>query len=140
MKKLLLLTTIVLMLTSVFAFAIYNEDNCMSPINATTSNAIFLDETEANVDTDSTTITIDVNAEESADSDWLIPTSTSIIVSIIVMVVTAISLIAKHNSANKKISATNYVSKNGYQVYDRKENYVRTYETVQHNFYKQNNK
>lgn len=72
--------------------------------------------------------------------DWYIPDGTSIIITIVIMGVTAIVLVVKHNKANRQISATAYVAKNGYNVHDRKERYVRTYETVQRGYYRQNDK
>lgn len=74
---------------------------------------------------------------EDLSEKWYIPDMNSVIVSLLIMAVTTVILLVQHNKANKKISATNYISKDGYQVYDKKEVYVRTYETVQHDYYKQ---
>lgn len=73
------------------------------------------------------------------EDNWYIPDGTSIVITIVIMGVTAVVLVVKHNKANRKISATAYVAKNGYNVHDRKERYVRTYETVQRGYYQQNN-
>ena len=80
------------------------------------------------------------SSEYSEEEDnWYIPDGTSIVITIVIMGVTAVILVVKHNKANRKISATAYVAKNGYNVHDRKERYVRTYETVQRGYYQQNN-
>lgn len=75
-------------------------------------------------------------AEENDTEQWWIPTGTSIVVTLIVMTIVTIILIAKHNKANKKISASAYIPNDGYKVYDRKETFLRTYETVSRNYYK----
>lgn len=71
------------------------------------------------------------------DASWYLPTQGSLLISFFVMVFVGITLIVQHNKANKKISATNYVAKNGYKVLDRNERFVRTYETVSHGYYRQ---
>lgn len=74
-------------------------------------------------------------SSNSSTNHWAIPTLTSIIVSIISMAIATVILIARHNKANKQISATNYSTV--YHVNDRKQNFVRTYQTVSHGYYRQ---
>lgn len=75
-------------------------------------------------------------AAENDKVQWWIPTGTSIIITLIVMAIVTIILIAIHNKANKKISASTYIANDGYKVYDRKETFLRTYETVSRGYYK----
>jgi hypothetical protein len=81
-------------------------------------------------------IEVESNVYESSSSDdaW-IPDGTSIIVTLLVCGATGVGLVISHNKANRQISATNYVAENGYKVNNRQEQYVKTYTTVQHNFY-----
>lgn len=71
------------------------------------------------------------------DERWWLPDLTSIVITIIVMLIVLVVSLGIHNKANKKISATNYVAKDGYRVINRNERFVRTYETVQHGYYRQ---
>lgn len=76
-------------------------------------------------------------SSNTADERWWLPDMPSIVITIIVMLIVLVVSIGIHNKANKKISATNYVAKDGYRVLDRSERFVRTYETVQHGYYRQ---
>ena len=57
-------------------------------------------------------------------------------IALLIAVLVVIFLIIKHNSANKQPSATNYLSQDGYDIIDKQNTFVRTYETVQQNYYK----
>lgn len=59
--------------------------------------------------------------------------------SLIITIIVVIILTTKHNSANKKVSAVNYIDKTGkgYKVINRDRHHVRTYETVSKNYYKE---
>ena len=74
------------------------------------------------------------NNNTSYYSEWWIPDMPSIIATVIITAVFCLILIKRHNKANIPISATNYVS--NYRVLNRNERFVRTYQTVQHNYYK----
>ena len=75
----------------------------------------------------------------SADRSPLMPDGAAFVLSFLVMIIVLLVLLAKHNKANKQISATNYMPQNGYVVNNRQERYVRTYETVQRGYYRESN-
>lgn len=81
-----------------------------------------------------------VYADSSSDDliDKIIPDGTSIIVTLIVTGGVVILLIAKHNSANKRITASNYIDKDGYIVKNKNVKYIRQYDKVYRGVYKQN--
>lgn len=60
-----------------------------------------------------------------------------ILPSVIVTVLLLLSLTHKHRQANMAHSPAAYVPKDLYEVIDKKENFIRSYDTVQHNYYKQ---
>jgi hypothetical protein len=117
MKRLFCILIIVLTLcsitTTVYAVDMYNE----------TESIVYVENTP--------------KSGSDTDSAW-IPDMTSIVITILVSGGISIGLVVSHNKANKKISATNYVAENGYKVNSRNEQYVKTYDTVQKNFYGSN--
>lgn len=58
-----------------------------------------------------------------------------IIISGAITAVAAVVLLARHSKANKPHPAVNYVPQENYNVKNKEENYVRTYETVQRGYY-----
>lgn len=50
--------------------------------------------------------------------------------------IVVVVLISKHNAANKQQTATRYMSSENYTIIDKDEIFVRSYDTVQHNYYK----
>jgi uncharacterized protein len=63
-------------------------------------------------------------------------TSTGVIVGLVAAGIVLVVLFINHNSVNKTPSATKYVSGSDYKINDKKEVQIRTYETVQRNYYK----
>ena len=61
---------------------------------------------------------------------------TALPLSAIVTGISVFAVIAKHNKANKSISAAAYVGENAYDVHNKNKKYLRSYETVQVGFYK----
>jgi uncharacterized protein len=55
---------------------------------------------------------------------------------IIITAIILFVLVTKHNKANKAQSATSYVSNENYNVIDKDEIFVKSYETVQRDYYK----
>lgn len=59
-----------------------------------------------------------------------------IFISGVITVIVGVSLVKMHASANKPQSAVTYVPKENYNVEDKEENYIRTYETVESGYYR----
>ncbi len=77
---------------------------------------------------------------EMRDSNFLVFLATEmvryILPSVIVTALVVLSLIHKHKRANLAHSPTAYVPKDLYEVIDKKENFIRSYDTVQRDYYK----
>ena len=73
------------------------------------------------------------------DGTWFYikPTLGQILVSIVLTLGVLLISYKKHNKANKTVSATQYISKDGYKLLDKKVNFVREYSNVQRGYYKQ---
>jgi uncharacterized protein len=56
--------------------------------------------------------------------------------SLLVTAIVVIILVVKHNKANKSVAATSYLNNGDYDVICKDETFVRSYETVQHDYYK----
>ena len=78
------------------------------------------------------------NTSDSDIMDDIIPDGFSLIVTLIVTGGVVIILIVKHNSANRRITASNYIDKDGYIVKNKNVKYIRQYEKVYRDVYKQN--
>lgn len=59
-----------------------------------------------------------------------------LVFSIVVAVIVAVALVMNHKKANRAQPSTTYVGQDDYEVTDKQENYIRTYETVMHDYYK----
>jgi uncharacterized protein len=55
---------------------------------------------------------------------------------LLVTAVVVVVLILRHNKINKTVAATSYLMKNDYDVIDKDETFVRSYETIQRDYYK----
>lgn len=60
----------------------------------------------------------------------------NILWSLIPTAIVVVLLIIRHNAANKQQPATQYLSKDNYAVITKDERFVRTYETIQKDYYK----
>lgn len=77
--------------------------------------------------------------EDGADSIWyyIKPNGTQLLCGLILTVLILVSLYLKHNKANKVVSATHYISEDGYKINNKKVNFVREYPIVHKNYYKE---
>ena len=76
---------------------------------------------------------------EGADSTfyYIRPSFPQILVSFIVTIILSITMLAKHNKANKTVSASHYIGNNGYKINNKKVNFIREYTNVRRGYYKQ---
>ena len=68
---------------------------------------------------------------------YLKPTIPQFFVSIIASIAICVIMYAKHNKANKTVSASHYVGNDGYKINNKKVNFVREYTNVRKGYYKQ---
>ena len=117
MKKLLAIFIVLLVICSAFVLPVYA--------------------TEASSETNIVVVESNVYSDGDTNDAW-VPDGMSIIVTLLVSGVTAIALIISHNSANKQVSATTYMAKNGYNVKRNQKQFIKTYNTTERNFYGSN--
>jgi len=67
---------------------------------------------------------------------YIKPTLSQILISIVFTLGVLIGAYKKHNKANKTVSATQYISKDGYKILDKKVNFVKEYSNVHRGYYK----
>lgn len=64
------------------------------------------------------------------------PTFGQLLVSVFLTIGVLFTSYKKHNKANQTVSATQYISKDGYKIIDKKVNFVKEYSNVHRGYYK----
>lgn len=68
---------------------------------------------------------------------YIRPTFPQLLISFVITIVICVIMYAKHNKANKTVSANHYVDNNGYKVNNKKVHFVKEYTNVRRGYYKQ---